>query len=568
MSKTNQDIVNSLYQFADILEASGNNPYKVRAFRRAAAAISHLEVEIALLLSQGIDLTSLPRIGKGISSIITHLIKTGEEPIVKESKEKSISDLHDISGLGNKRIKQLEEYNIHTRQQLLLAHQKNKLPDLPWLNKTLREKILIGKKITKPAKFIRLYHAIPIIKVLSDHFKGMSHIDWFAPCGEFRRKKETLEEIDFLIATSQFAKVKKDIIRLKEVKQIINQKSHHLLVKLSTGIQMHVHLIPVEEIAVALIFRTGNLNHIKKLKKEALKQGYQLKEKGIFSKNTPIAVDHEKAIYQSLGLEYIEPELREGNREIAAAKEHSLPQLITLNDIRGDLHSHTNETDGSEPLETMASAAMKKGYEYFAITDHSKHLRITNGLDEKRLLQQIEKIDQLNASLKNFLILKSIEVDILEDGTLDLANEVLQELDLVVASVHSKFNLPEQKQTARILKAMDNPFFNILGHATGRLIRSRPPYPVNMEQILKGAKEKGCFLELNSQPYRLDIHELYCQQAKELGVKIAISSDAHTIRGLNFMQLGVYQGRRGWLEKSDVINTCPWSELKKLLTRR
>lgn len=355
---------------------------------------------------------------------------------------------------------------------------------------------------------------------------------------------------------------------LNEISYTIQEKSNSITVELWTGIRMNVYATAPQSFGAELIFRTGNKKHLNQLKEEAKTQGLILKDNDFFKKKNSIHIIEEKEIYHNLGLDFIEPELREGTGEIQAAKTHSLPRLITLSDIKGDLHSHTNETDGKESLETMVKAAIEKGYEYFAITDHSKHLKITRGLDEKRLLQQIEKIDQLNDTFNHFKILKAIEVDILENGTLDLSNEILKELDLVVASIHSQFKLSEQKQTERILKAMDNPFFNILGHATGRLIRSRPPYPINIKRILKAAKENGCFLELNAQPYRLDIQDKYCRQAKELGVKIAISSDAHTIRGLNFMQLGVYQGRRGWLEKSDVINTYSWNKLKKLLNRR
>ena len=245
----------------------------------------------------------------------------------------------------------------------------------------------------------------------------------------------------------------------------------------------------------------------------------------------------------------------------------SLEGVLIVTHIKGDLHSHTNETDGIESLEIMVKAAIEKGYEYLAITDHSKRLTITNGLDEKRLLQQIKFIDKLNEKLINFTILKSIEVDILEDGKLDLSNDVLKELDLCVCSIHSKFKLPEVIQTERIIRAMDNPYFNILGHATGRLITSRPSYPIQMEKILHAAKERNCFIELNSQPSRLDICDKYCLMAKKLGVKIAISSDAHSVPELDFVRFGINQARRGWLEANDVINTRQLKELKKILKR-
>jgi DNA polymerase (family 10) len=264
-------------------------------------------------------------------------------------------------------------------------------------------------------------------------------------------------------------------------------------------------------------------------------------------------------------MQYVEPELRENNGEIEAALKHKLPKLVELSDIRGDLHSHTNETDGHYTLAEMVAVAQAKGYEYLAITDHSQRLTVANGLDKKRLLAQIRAIDALNEQLKGFTILKAIEVDILEDGSLDLPDDVLKELDLTVCSVHSKFNLSEKKQTERIVRAMDNPHFKILGHPTGRLLNQRPPYALDLSQLLQAAKERGCVVELNAQPERLDFNDIYCRMAKEVGVKVAISTDAHSIYHFDFMRFGVGQARRGWLEADDVINTRNLRDLRKLL---
>ncbi len=511
MNKTNQELARSLFQFSDLMEASGENPYKIRAYRRAAESILQLKDEVETIFKEGKDLTSIPKIGKGIASVLIHLILTNKEPRLAERKNEA--------------------------------------------------------RLPKPMPFIRLYHALITNDLILNHLKAIPEVLWVRSCGDFRRKKELITELNYLICVSDFSKVIKKVSEFREITTILDQSADRVSFFLNTGMKMELFLTSENSKGVDLIYKTGNINHIEALENLAKLQKLNLNEKGLFKNNKLIAGKNENSVYSHLGLEFIEPELREGRGEIEAAKNHSLPKLIELKELKGDLHSHTNETDGKESLESMVKTAIEHGYEYFAITDHSKRLAITNGLNEKRLLQQIEQIDELNASQNSILILKSIEVDILEDGSLDLSNEVLKKLDIRVCSIHSKFKLSEEKQTERIIKAMDNPYFNILGHPTGRLIKSRPPYPLNIEKIMLAAKERNCFLELNSQPYRLDINDSYCQMAKELGVKIAISSDAHSSRGLDFMKLGIYQARRGWLEKGDVLNTYSWPDLKKILQR-
>jgi DNA polymerase (family 10) len=287
----------------------------------------------------------------------------------------------------------------------------------------------------------------------------------------------------------------------------------------------------------------------------------------VFKGKKRVAGRTEKEVYEQVGLPYIEPELRENRGEIEAAQRKKLPDLITLEDIRGDLHVHTKATDGHYSLEEMAQAAKNRRYQYFAVTDHSQHMTVAKGLNEKRLRQQMEEIDRLQEKMSKIRTLKSIELDILKDGSLDLPDAVLKELDLVICAVHSQFNLSPEKQTERIIKAMDNPYVNIFCHPSGRLINQRKPYEVNMKQVLEAAKQRGCYLELNAHPDRLDLNDIHCKIAKEMGVKVAISTDAHRIDDLELMRFGIGQARRGWLESEDVINTRSWKELKKLLTR-
>ncbi|RUR04528.1 DNA polymerase/3'-5' exonuclease PolX [Legionella sp. km772] len=400
-----------------------------------------------------------------------------------------------------------------------------------------------------------------------DYLNQLPEVEWVESCGAFRRRQETFSEFCFLVLTKNFKRVADYVKRFHGVINIVAETDRDITLSLKTGINLQLIKVGLENKGSGLIYHTGSTEHVKQLEDYAKEQGFILNQKGLFKDKIYEAGSDEHEIYNALGLGYIEPELREARDEIKAAEKNCLPPLIELDDIKGDLHSHTNETDGKEPLERMIVAAIEKGYEYFAITDHSKRLSITNGLNEERLLKQIDQINELNLLYPSFKILKSIEVDILEDGALDLSNEVLKELDLRVCSIHSKFKLPEQQQTERIIRAMDNPYFNILGHATGRLLKSRPPYPINIEKILLAAKDRGCYLELNAQPYRLDINDHYCKLAKDIGVKVAISSDAHAIQQLNYMQLGIYQARRGWLEKKDVLNCFSWPELQLLLKR-
>ncbi|WED44003.1 DNA polymerase/3'-5' exonuclease PolX [Legionella cardiaca] len=566
MEKSNKFIADSLYKFADILEAGGDNPYRVRAYRRAARTLLNLDSNLAKLVEDNFDITTLPWIGKGIASAIHYILQKNEIPKINiKQNKKNINELKEIYGLGEKRIAALKQLNITTKKALIDAIRNGKLSQFKWFTTSLENKIKNDILHPKPKQFIRLYHAQPIVEIITQKLKEIC--DALCVTGKFRRKTEVLEQIDILVIAKNPEFVISKFINFKEVTDVFSQNEAHISVRVWSGIKLNLSFVPKNTFGAALIFDTGNKKHVESLVYQAANQNFSLTPNGLFKDEQCIASKNEAEIYQKLKLSYIEPELREGRSEIEAAAKNKLPHLIQLSDIKGDLHSHTNATDGKETLETMVQAAINRGYEYLAITDHSKRLAITNGLDEKRLLKQIKEIDKLNSKITNFLILKSIEVDILEDGTLDLSNDVLKELDIVVCSIHSKFRIPEEKQTARILKAMDNPYFNIFGHATGRLIKSRAPYPINFEKILKAAKERGCIIELNSQPYRLDINDIYCKMTKEMGVKVAISSDAHSTRELNYMQFGIYQARRGWLEKTDVINTLHWNDLKKIVRR-
>lgn len=522
----NKEISKYFYDYADILESKNDNPYRVRAYRRAARSISHLDQELQLLIDHNKDLTDIPYIGKVIAAEIKAIFKSG-----------------------------------------FLNIQKNISKRIP--------KVVVEKK-SKTKRFFRLFHIIPSIESYILYIKKHSKVKDAIPAGGYRRKENIINEIDIIVLSGSTAKNDKiDIINYcKEfynIYQIFKTSINLLRVKLTAGIVVNIKFVTQSLFGSSLLFSTGSDSHINRLINISESLGMRLTKNGLFKnerkRNKKIAGKTENVIYQKLNLSFIPPEIRENQGEIELAQENKLPELIKLEDIKGDLHCHTYETDGQESIETMAKTALNKGYEYLAITDHSQHLKITNGMNKKRLLKQIKEIDKINEKLNGIVILKSIEVDILIDGSLDMPDSVLKELDLTVCSIHSQFRISKIKQTERILRAMDNKYFNILGHATGRLIRKREPYELDIERILLGLKERGCFLELNSQPYRLDVKDEYCKLAKQLGLKLAISSDAHSIREMNYMQYGVYEARRGWISAEDVINTRNLKKLKEIIKR-
>jgi DNA polymerase (family 10) len=338
-------------------------------------------------------------------------------------------------------------------------------------------------------------------------------------------------------------------------------------VRLRSGMQVDLRVVPQVSYGAALYYFTGSRAHNIAVRKLAQKKHLKINEYGVFKGDKRIAGKTEQEVLRQVGLPYIEPELRENRGELEAARKQQLPQLVGLHDIRGDLHCHTSATDGHHSLQQMARAAADRGYEYLSINDHSRHVTVANGLNKKRLLEQIRAIDRFNEKNDDIIVLKSVEVDILEDGSLDLPDSVLKELDFTVCSVHYKFNLSRQKQTERILRAMDNRCFNILAHPTGRLINQREPYEIDLVKIMKAAVERGCYLELNANPERLDLTDDACIMARDMGLKVAVASDAHSINNLDYMRFGINQARRGWLESDDVLNTRTLPELLKLLRR-
>jgi len=568
---TNKDIAQFLIEIADFLEINAENPYRIRAYRRAARKIETFPEEIMQLLKNKSDLTEIPYVGKAISIMIKEFIRTRRKPLMQIPYEsKLFNELKHIPGLGIKRIRVLNKNLIFTKKDLLTAISTKKLQYLPGFNQNLVQKILDNiDKRKYHQKFLRWNVVDKIVTYIVNQLKNDSSIKNIVVAGDYRRKLEYLSTLDIIVLSSDCKQTKEFFLKMHIITDILEQTSEYCSAMISAGSKLDLYLVSQkDEFPYLLLNKTGSKSHIESLTRIAHDKKIILTEKQMIKNKKIIYCSNENSIYEYLNMQYIPPELRENRGEVALSLKKKLPQLVVISDIKGDLHSHTHETDGSDSLVSMVNAAIQLGYQYLAITDHTKSLYITHGLNEERLMKQIKEIDKLNEKLNNFTILKSSEVDILEDGSLDLPDYILKELDLRVCSIHSKFNLPEKTQTERIIKAMDNPYFNILGHPTGRLIPSRKPYLLDMLKIMEAAKEKNCILEINAQPARLDLNDIYCQMAKKIGVKFSISSDAHSISGLNLMIYGINQARRGWVEAKEVINTYSLNDLKKLINRK
>ncbi|GAB4364007.1 MAG: DNA polymerase/3'-5' exonuclease PolX [Methylohalobius crimeensis] len=568
----NAEIADTFDRLADLLEVEGANPFRVRAYRNAARVVRGYAKSMADLIERGEDLTQLPEIGEDLAKKIKTLVDTGKLPLLETVEARTpatLSDLMKIQGLGPKRVKTLyEELRISDLEDLKRAAQNGKIRQIkgfgPKTEEMIRERV---KRYTGTQHRTLLKDAEQIVEPLVKYLKQSKSIEAVVVAGSYRRRKETVGDLDILVTAKRGTKVMDDFAAYDQVDEVLSKGETLSTVRLHSGISVDLRVVPKVSYGAALHYFTGSKAHNIEVRKRGVERGYKINEYGVFEDDKRIAGKTEEAVYEKVGLPYIPPELREDRGEVAAAEKDELPDLIVLENIRGDLHCHTQATDGHNTREQMVQAAVELGYDYLAITDHSQRVTMAHGLNEKRLREQIEAIDRLNEKLDGLIVLKSIECDILEDGSLDLPDAVLKELDFSVCSVHYQFNLSRQKQTERILRAMDNPYFNIFAHPTGRLINEREPYQIDLEKIMEGARERGCFLEVNAQPQRLDLTDDACKMAKEMHLRVVISSDAHSTANLEFMRFGVDQARRGWLEAKDVINTLPLKQLKKLLSR-
>jgi DNA polymerase (family 10) len=573
----NSDIADIFNRVADLLDIEGENQFRIRAYRNASRVVGGLPRNVADMVKEGEDLTQFSGIGKDLAAKIKEIVETGTLGQLKELEAKTppeLSRLMKIEGLGPKRVQVLHrKLGINDLNGLKKAAQERKIRDVEGFGEKTEQMIIEALEQVRGGEEKERVKLVVAEQIANDYVdylrreKGIKDID---VAGSYRRRKETVGDLDILVTCKKDSKVMDRFVEYEDVSKVISKGTTRSSVVLRSGLHVDLRVVPEASYGAALHYFTGSKDHNIAVRSLGVKRGLKINEYGVFEgkEEKRVAGRTEEEVYKQVSLPYIEPELRENWGEIEAAQKGKLPTLITVDDIRGDLHVHTKETDGRQSLEEMVQGAKDRGYEYVAITDHSKRVTMARGLDARRLAKQIEAIDKLNGKMKGITILRSIELDILEDGSLDLPDDILKELDLTVCSVHYNRNLSRKRMTERILKAMDNPYFNIFSHPSGRLIGERKAYEVDLEELMRAAGERGCFLELNAHPDRLDLDDRNCKMAKDLGVMLAISTDAHNTPDLDFMRYGVFQGRRGWLEKRDVLNTSGLEALKKRLRRK
>lgn len=562
----NADVARIFEQIADLLELAGENPFRVRAYRNAARMLGGLGKSVREMLEKGEDLTELPGIGDDLAGKIREVVETGSVELLRRLEKKlpaGLPGLLALPGLGPKRVRLLfDQIHVTSVEELARAVEQGKLSGLPGLGPKTIAKIAaaVAAKRTTERRYL-VSEADPIAVDLVAYLRktrGLVDVD---VAGSYRRGRETVGDLDILVCAEGKTRAIERFVKYDDVVEVLAEGETRAAVRLRSGMQVDLRVVDRESRGAALHYFTGSKAHNVAIRKRAQERGLKINEYGVYRGTERVAGSTEESVFASVGLPFIPPELREDRGEIDAAERGVLPELVTLGDLRGDLHAHTKATDGHATIEEMAEAARAAGLTYLAITEHSQRLKMVHGLDADRLLAQVDAIAELNEKMHGFRLLSGIEVDILEDGRLDLPDSVLGRLDLVIGSVHGKFELSNEKQTTRILRAMENRHLSILGHPTGRLLGVREPYEMDVERVFLEAKAGHVVLELNAHPERLDLSDTLCHQAKDIGVKVAISTDAHATHDFANLRYGIAQARRGWLEASDVVNTLPVTKL-------
>ncbi len=563
----NKELADLFEKMADILEFKGENPFKISAYRKASRIIGDLTQDIEEIAEDG-KLKAVPGIGEGMAQKIEEYLKTGKVSKFEEVK-KGVPDeliaIMDIPGMGPKTLSMLhKEKGISNFSQLEKALEDGSLLDLFGMGEKKIENIKRGIQLLKQSQGrMNLGIAFPVAKRIVETLRektGSKKVEW---AGSLRRMKENIGDIDILATGADKEKIVQTFTHLPKVKEVLASGETKASVIVEGGTQIDLRVVEEDSYGAALQYFTGSKDHNIHLRGIAKAKGLKINEYGVFKGKKKIAGKEEKEIYRSLGMSWIEPELREDRGEIEAAQKGRLPKLVQESEIKGDLHVHSKWSDGTSSIEEIADAAQKRGYQYVAICDHSQSLRIAHGLDESRLKKQIEEIDRLNEKLKGFQILKGTEVDILTDGKLDFPEKILEKLDIVVAAVHSGFKQDKGKMTKRIIRALENPFLNIIAHPSGRLLGARDPYEVEMDELMEATKKYGKALEINAYFERLDLNDIHCRKAKEMGIRVGIGTDSHHLDQMWMMSLGVAVARRGWLETKDVLNTLSLKEILK-----
>ena len=569
----NADVAAIFEEIADLLDLDGANEFRIRAYRNAARTLGQLSQPVADMIEEGKDLSELPDIGDDLADKIETIVETGTLSLLEELEEKidpAMVELMDVPGLGPKRVRTLhDELGITTRADLKKAAEAGRIRTVKGFGEKTEKNILEGLEEIGEEKRWLLATVEPVVTSLVEYLEEHDAVEQVDAAGSYRRRKETVGDLDVLVLSDDGAAVTDHFVDYEDVVDVVSKGETRSSVRLRSDLQVDLRVVPSESYGAALLYFTGSKAHNVALRNRAVDEDLKINEYGVFrgDEEERMAGETEEEIYGLFDLPYIVPELREDRGELGAAEKGDLPDLITPDDLRGNLHTHTTDSDGRNTLAEMAQAAQERGLDYLAITDHSPVVAIAQGLDADALRRQMDAIDELNETLDGLLVLKSIEVDILKDGSLDMPDDVLRALDLCVCSVHTSLELNEKTQTERVLRAMDNPNFNIFAHPTGRRLNERGPIALDLDRIMEAAIEKGCFLEVNAQPLRLDLNDVYCKRARELGLKLVIGADAHATDGLDFLRYGVDQARRGWLEADDVLNTKSWDDIKDYFDR-
>ena len=569
----NADIAAIFTDIADLLEIQGENPYRIRAYRNAARSVGEFGRDLASIVNAGDALPKIPGIGVDLGEKLHEIVTTGHCTALDKLRRRlppAITELLKIPGLGPKRVRALNrELGVATVDQLQRAARAGDIRALPGFGEKTENRILEGLVAhATQAQRIRRAAAAPYAEALVAYLKRVAGVRQVTVAGSYRRMKDTVGDLDILVTASAGVPVMERFTAYDEVRDVLAHGETRCSVVLRCGLQVDLRLVPAESYGAALYYFTGSRAHNIAVRRIAQACGLKINEYGVFRDERRIAGATEEAVFAAVGLPYIPPELREDRGEIEAARAGHLPQLVTFGDLRGDLHMHTRASDGKNTVREMALAATAVGFDYIAITEHSRRLAVARGLDALRVARQGEEIDSINAELPGITVLKGIEVDVLDDGSLDLPDGVLAQLDVVIAAVHGRFDLPRRRQTERVLRALDNPYVTMLAHPTGRLLGERAACELDMLAVMRKAKERGIALELNAQPDRLDLDDVACQMARAEGVFIIVNSDSHSTQGFAHLRDGIGQARRGWLECGDVLNTRSLAKLRAWLAAR
>jgi len=568
----NKTIADIFTEIADILEIQGENPFRVRSYRNAARTIEDMSRSLESLVKADENLEEIPGIGKSMSEKIREILSSGKCHTLEELRSKippGLTELLKLQGLGPKKVKVLyDELAVDSVDRLEKAAQAGRLRNLPGMGVKTEEKILksIEHYRAGMGRF-KLSVGFQYAEALLRHLKGVLGVKRLDPAGSFRRRRETIGDLDILAICGKGCKVMDRFAGYGDVAEVLARGETKSSVRLKCGLQVDLRVLEEESYGAALHYFTGSKAHNVAIRERAKEKGLKVSEYGVFRAKDEkrLSGAEEEDVFKAVGLPLIPPELREDRGEVQAAQKGALPRLIELSDIRGDLQMHTTASDGKNSILEMARKAKEMGYAYIAVTDHSKAVRVAGGMDEKQLAKHLKEIEKADGQISGFRILKGVEVDILPDGTLDLKDDILRECEVVLASVHSRFNMEEGEMTRRVIRAIRNPNVKVLAHPTGRLILEREPFKISLPEVIQAAVDHGVILEINAYPDRLDLKDVDARMARDLGAKLAINTDAHSALQLELMKFGVFTARRGWIEAKDVINTLPLEGLLKVL---